>query len=231
MKLWLLTIVGVVSTSMVLAASVAVAQTPIFSDDLSVGTGWTYSHIGGTSKPVPPSGGGSDNVEADFGFDYSQFGIPEAPNSDAGDPATQGLRLADNLNGFFDDEGIAVVYEDASFAGQYTVQVDAWLNWAADPVPWARPNLPACLPDLTSPPRRRVISQHKAVPDSFGTPMAIAEIVTISCKKTQPNWIFLVASTSLKEAAFPATSKGSTSPMAPFRRCFPPSISRPPPMA
>ena len=103
-------------------------QTPVFTDDMSVGTGWTYSHLTGTAKPNPGAG---DISEADFGFDYSAFGIPEAPNSDPNDTATSGLRLATNITGFFGGTSVAAVYEDPNFfSGQYTVQVDAWLNWS-----------------------------------------------------------------------------------------------------
>jgi len=103
-------------------------QTLVFSDDMSVGTGWTYSHLNGTAKPNPGAG---DISEADFGFDYSAFGIPEAPDSDPNDTATSGLRLAANLTGFFGNTSVAAVYEDPNFfSGQYTVQVDAWLNWS-----------------------------------------------------------------------------------------------------
>ena len=93
---------------------------------MSVGTGWTYSHLTGTAKPNPGAG---DISEADFGFDYSAFGIPEAPNSDPNDTATSGLRLATNITGFFGGTSVAAVYEDPNFfSGQYTVQVDAWLT-------------------------------------------------------------------------------------------------------
>ena len=104
----------------------ASAQTVLFSDDMSVGTGWQFSHFGGIGKP-----GVTDISEADFGFDYSAFGIPEAPNSEVGDTATSGLRLAVNTPGLWAGDQVAAVYEDASFTGQYTFQVDIWLNWSA----------------------------------------------------------------------------------------------------
>jgi hypothetical protein len=101
------------------------AQTLLFSDDLSTGTGWEFSHFGGTAKPSP-----NDISEADFGFNYAALGIPEAPNSQPGNSTRRGLRLATNTVGEFAGDQIAVVYESPLFVGQYTVQVDAWLNWA-----------------------------------------------------------------------------------------------------
>ncbi len=101
-------------------------QTVLFSDDLSTGTGWQYSHFGGTDKPD-----GTDISSADFGFDYSAYGIPEAPNSDPNDASTLGLRLAANLPGGWAGDQVAAVYEDASFDDQYTVEVDVWMNYDA----------------------------------------------------------------------------------------------------
>ncbi|MEM9353290.1 MAG: M14-type cytosolic carboxypeptidase [Planctomycetota bacterium] len=102
----------------------ASAQPLLFSDDLSTGAGWQYSHFGGTAKP-----GAGDISAADFGFDYSVVGIPEAPNSALGDATTSGLRLAANLPGGWPGDQVAAVYEDAAIAGQYTLQVDVWMNY------------------------------------------------------------------------------------------------------
>ena len=107
-------------------ASAASAQTVLFTDDLSTGAGWEFSHFGGAEKP-----GAADICEADFGFDYSVLGIPEAPHSDIGDTATSGLRLAANTPGAWAGDQVAAVYEDPGFSGQYTLQVDIWLNWSA----------------------------------------------------------------------------------------------------
>lgn len=101
------------------------AQTLLFSDDMSTGTGWKYSHFGGIAKP-----GANDISEADFGFNYAALGIPEAPHSQPGQPVRRGLRLADNIVGEFAGDQVAAVYESPLFVGQYTVQVDVWLNWA-----------------------------------------------------------------------------------------------------
>ncbi len=114
---------GFVAASWLGAA--AHAQTLLFSDDLSAGAGWKYSHFGGTAKP-----GANDSSEADFGFNYAALGIPEAPNSQPGDASRRGLRLATNTVGRFAGDQVAAVYESPLFVGQYTVQVDAWLNWS-----------------------------------------------------------------------------------------------------
>ena len=109
---------------LVSTAGSSCGQPLLFSDDLSTGTGWQYSHFGGTDKPD-----GSDISSADFGFDYSTVGIPEAPNSDPNDTSTLGLRLAANLPGGWPGDQVAAVYEDAAIAGQYTLQVDVWMNY------------------------------------------------------------------------------------------------------
>ena len=69
---------------------------------------------------------------ADFGFDYSEVGIPEAPNSPADSVPTSGLRLRTNLSGFSEDQ-IAASLVDPTITGDYRVEVDMWVNWAPDP--------------------------------------------------------------------------------------------------
>ncbi len=71
-----------------------------------------------------------DDAEAEFNYEYLDFdGIPEAPNSDAvdGDP-NRGLRLSANIQAGA-ISAVAVATEDLNLSGQYTVQVDAWLNY------------------------------------------------------------------------------------------------------
>jgi hypothetical protein len=70
-----------------------------------------------------------DDTEAEFGWDYSQLGIPPAPNSEDGD--TIGLRLASNVT----DDGpgaaaISVSPDEEFFSGQFEVQFDFWLNYS-----------------------------------------------------------------------------------------------------
>ena len=102
----------------------------ILSDDMSVEGNWQYSHFGGTARPDSSANPDLDTTDAEFGFDYSSFGIPEAPNSEPGDSPTSGLWLS-NSAGTFADDPITAVYEDARFTGHYTVQVDMWMNWAS----------------------------------------------------------------------------------------------------
>ncbi|MGI9455827.1 MAG: hypothetical protein ACR2NU_04655, partial [Aeoliella sp.] len=106
----------------------SLAQPLLFSDAMETGAEWQYSHFGGTGQPRT-----GDISSATFGFDYSALGVPEAPHSDTGDTAHRGLRLAANLPGLWGGDQIAAVYENPSFTDQYTLQVDVWLNWAADP--------------------------------------------------------------------------------------------------
>lgn len=100
-------------------------QQLLFSDDLSLGVGWKYSHFGGTAQPDA-----GDIGTAAFGFDYSTLGIPEAPHSLPGDSVRRGLRLDANVRGLYGGDQIAAVYEHPGFTGQYTLQVDVWMNWS-----------------------------------------------------------------------------------------------------
>ena len=105
--------------------SAVLGQTVLFSDDLAAGVGWKYSHFGGTAKPDA-----TDISSIDFGFDYAALGIPEAPHSQLGDAVRRGLRLDANVPGLYGGDQVAAVYESTTFTGQYTVQVDVWMNWA-----------------------------------------------------------------------------------------------------
>lgn len=104
------------------------AQNVLFSSDLTDSTNWGYSHFDGTDAPVA----GLNTSTAQFDWDYSAYGIPEAPNSDSGDATTRGLRLTSNDVGFVGGDQLAVHYQDSRFTGQYTVQVDIWANWASN---------------------------------------------------------------------------------------------------
>lgn len=104
----------------------ASAQTLLEDDFDDNSAGWTFESLTGNA------GVSTTSSIVDFGIDYSTFGIPEAPNSAAGDTATSGVRLRTNADGFPKDQA-AIWIEDANFAGNYTVQVDMWLNWPPDP--------------------------------------------------------------------------------------------------
>lgn len=100
------------------------AQT-IFSDSLDDNSaGWVFSAL---SNDVA----GTVASQARFGFDYSDFSIPEAPNTQPGDTATLGATLQTNV-GFGGEDQAAIRLADPGFTGSYTVQVDMWFNWAAD---------------------------------------------------------------------------------------------------
>ncbi|HQY87145.1 MAG TPA: PEP-CTERM sorting domain-containing protein [Tepidisphaeraceae bacterium] len=60
-----------------------------------------------------------------YGYDYSAFGIPSAPNS--GDASTLGLRLDANFFAPAAAEGVTLHTLD-SYSGDYVVKFDAWLN-------------------------------------------------------------------------------------------------------
>jgi hypothetical protein len=62
---------------------------------------------------------------ATFAYNYSAMGIPSAPNS--GDSSTVGLKLDANFAAPSAAEAITL-HTNASYAGDYTVKFDAWLN-------------------------------------------------------------------------------------------------------
>jgi hypothetical protein len=92
-----------------------VAAGQIFSDDLGSGVNWTIAQDADSS--------------AEFGYDYSQKGIPAAPRG-GGD--TIGLKFEVNNNAPADATGIVALNANAAYTGQYTFRVDAWINWAPD---------------------------------------------------------------------------------------------------
>jgi hypothetical protein len=85
----------------------------IFLDDMSTGANWTINQTPDSS--------------AQFGYDYSQKGLPPAP-SGGGD--TIGLKFEVNNNPPGGVEQIIAHNANAAYTGKYTVRVDAWINWA-----------------------------------------------------------------------------------------------------
>lgn len=67
------------------------------------------------------------DASAEFGFDYSIYGIPEAP----GGNDTIGVRLAANIDSGV-ASAIAISPKDFEASGTYTVVADIWLNYYAD---------------------------------------------------------------------------------------------------
>lgn len=68
----------------------------------------------------------SGQHSANFFFDYSTVGIPSAPHSDGS--TTRGLKLQANTSGGVFG-GLSVSPIGQSFAGDYTLQFDMWLNY------------------------------------------------------------------------------------------------------
>ena len=65
---------------------------------------------------------------AEFGFDYSPFGIPPAPNSDD----TRGLRLTVNNADPGNVSAIAAAPMGLNLSGSFRVEADVWMNFYAD---------------------------------------------------------------------------------------------------
>ncbi len=69
------------------------------------------------------------DASAEFGFDYSIYGIPAAPHG----TDTRGIRLAANRVDPAEAAAITVSPKDLTFSEHYRVEVDAWLNYYGDP--------------------------------------------------------------------------------------------------
>jgi hypothetical protein len=78
----------------------------------------------------PSDGVGEPDATADFFFDYSDVGIPSAPNSTGG--TTRGMKIQANLiAGIFGAASASPVGQ--SFTGDYKVKFDMWGNYVGDP--------------------------------------------------------------------------------------------------
>ena len=124
-------------------ANLATAQV-LFSDPMESGSAFSTAALTSsfnTSLSDIQQANPDDQV-IDFGFDYSAapYFIPEAPNTQAGDTATTGLRLEtnagfyayQNADGSLRNDGypnaVSVFPTGMSFSGQFEFQFDAWMN-------------------------------------------------------------------------------------------------------
>ncbi|GEM_PF-259459 len=70
-----------------------------------------------------------EDSEAVFGYDYSQMGIPEAPNSSGSSAAQKGLRLRAHLTTDATvTPGISVSPLNGDFGEDYRLRFDMWMN-------------------------------------------------------------------------------------------------------
>lgn len=114
-------------------AAVWVAMTPAFlTAQVLITDSFDSNELGWSFESRAGNFGVPTSSVVNFGYDYSKVGIPEAPNTPAGDTQTSGVRLRTNLIGVSEDQA-AIYLEDDVFTGKYSVQVDMWLNWAPDP--------------------------------------------------------------------------------------------------
>lgn len=112
------------SSLLVIGQSASLQGQIIFDDFDDDALGWQIESLAGNF-------GQSGWSIAEFGYDYSQQGIPEAPNTPEESSETLGLRLRTGLGGLVDQ--VAAYLEDDQIAGDYSMQVDMWLNWSPDP--------------------------------------------------------------------------------------------------
>jgi len=111
-------------TSLLLAAILVVgiaaleqrASAQLFVDDMGADSAanWTIVASGG-------------DASAEFGHDYSTAGLPPAPNGSD----TIGLRTTVN-NAAGATARITATHFDNAFTGQFTTQIDIWINWVVD---------------------------------------------------------------------------------------------------
>ena len=94
-------------------ASATAAQAQLFSSTLDDEAGWGVVADNDTSYT--------------FGFDYSPFGIPTAPNG----TGTTGVAMMANLTDADPGAGatVALYPQDLALTGKYRVEVDMWLNF------------------------------------------------------------------------------------------------------
>lgn len=116
-RMFLPFVCGAVAAAFVTSTS---AQTILWSENFESDTiaNWNVNTLGV----------GSD---ANFYFDYSSVGIPQAPNSGASD-GTYGMRLRANQFGFGTatfPAGVSVSPIGQSFSGDYILRFDMWLNF------------------------------------------------------------------------------------------------------
>lgn len=99
--------------SMALLGMATAGSAQLYSDDFDTDTSASWAVHNGPSDGT-----------ANFSFDYSTLGISAAPNSGG---STRGLQLiANQTNGIF--SGLSVSPIGQSFAGDYTLRADVWMN-------------------------------------------------------------------------------------------------------
>ncbi len=84
----------------------------IFTSELDSDAGWTIV--------------ADDDTSYEFGFDYSEFGIPANPNSSAA--STTGLRMSANITSGV-ASAIAASPDGVSVSGDYQLTTGFWLNF------------------------------------------------------------------------------------------------------
>jgi len=112
-----------------LAPGAALAQLYMEDFDVDHAANWDLSANEGFGQS-PSDGAGEPDATADFFFDYSDVGIPSAPNSTGG--STRGMKIQANLtSGIFGGASGSPIGQ--SFRGNYKVTFDLWGNYVGHP--------------------------------------------------------------------------------------------------
>ena len=98
-------------------SGVASAATILFRDEMTDAATWGVNI------------GGSGDSAYTFNYDYSLFGIPEAPNTAVGDLTTRGVKLEANQNNPGAAEYFTLYPTGQNFTGSYRLRFDAWQNF------------------------------------------------------------------------------------------------------
>lgn len=103
-----------------LQALPAIGQGILFSDDFDTDTTANWTVKEGSVLGTPDFG-------AQFSYDYSQKGIPAAPNSVGG--STRGVWMTVNKDDTADQAAVSIFPTGQSFSGNYALRFDMWLGY------------------------------------------------------------------------------------------------------
>lgn len=103
-----------------LLAVPVLGQGLLFSDNFDTDTTANWTVREGSASGTPDFG-------AVFNYDYSQKGIPAAPNSTGG--TTRGVWLTVNKDNTADQAAVSIFPTGQSFSGNYALRFDMWLGY------------------------------------------------------------------------------------------------------
>lgn len=106
------------------SAALAQGDQVLFSDNFDSGSAENWIILSAQTE-------GDPDFSAEFGYDYSQDGIPPAPSSASG--TTRGVKLTVNKDDFPAGAAVNIFPKNQSFSGNYALRFDMWLNYPGGP--------------------------------------------------------------------------------------------------